>query len=124
MKPIRLSKLRKVKQEVLSTGTPQGMWSIHTGRVSEYVLQLLRGESSTESQLGRVLTPSSYIALLPVIWALLNNASLRHRGISNTVLRATIDHSVETSYKSSLKRLTIEFVARLMLVRVLEYHIL
>lgn len=83
--------------------------SIQAERVSEYVIQLLRGEASTSSPLGRPLTSSAYTALLPTIWSLLNRRS-------SGVLRAMLEHATKTSSKSAVKKSTIEFVARLVLV--------
>ncbi|KAG6911904.1 hypothetical protein DXG01_000151 [Tephrocybe rancida] len=92
--------------------------SIQTRRVSDYILQLLSGGSASGSQLGRALTPAAYVALLPAIWALLNNTtgSTQHRSTVSAILSATITHSIKTSSKSALKRLTIEFVAQLILL--------
>ncbi|KAG5648058.1 hypothetical protein DXG03_007093 [Asterophora parasitica] len=94
--------------------------SIQTQRVSDYILQLLRGEPSSGSQLGRTLTPSAYAGLLPAIWALLNMSSsgtlAQHQEIASAVLHATVEHSIKTSSKSALKKPTIEFVARLVLL--------
>ncbi|KAG6829395.1 hypothetical protein H0H92_004663 [Tricholoma furcatifolium] len=87
-------------------------------RISDYILRLLSGEASIGSQLGRALTPAAYVSLLPAIWALLNNTagSTQYQAIASAVLNATIAHSIRTSSKSALKRLTIEFIARLILV--------
>jgi pre-rRNA-processing protein IPI1 len=90
--------------------------SIQTERVSEYVIQLLRGEAVATSQLGHSLTPASYIALLPTIWSLLNNPTWIHRDLSNSVLQAILDHAFKVASKSALKKPTIEFVARVVLV--------
>ncbi|KAJ7487700.1 hypothetical protein B0H11DRAFT_2157103 [Mycena galericulata] len=80
---------------------------LQTQRVSEYVVQLLNGESLSTSQLARPLTPSAYMALLPTIWALMNNASPHSHDVSNIVLQATIEHG---------SRATIEFIGRVILL--------
>ena len=92
-------------------------WSTQTLRVGDYILQLLRGEGVTPSQLGKPLTRDAYIALLPSIWALLNSTREDLHEMSVAVLHSIIDLSIRTSCKSALKTLTIEFIARLVLVR-------
>ncbi|KAJ6610092.1 hypothetical protein B0H10DRAFT_2166190 [Mycena sp. CBHHK59/15] len=95
-------------------GSKDGL-QVQTERVSDYVVQLLRGESTSTSQLGRVLTPVAYTALLPTIWSLINaHSSLYH--LSSDVLQATIEHASKVSSKSVLKQVTIEFVARIILL--------
>lgn len=96
---------------------PKDALSIQTQRVSAYILQLLRGEPVTGPQVKRALTPAAYAALQPAIWALLNSVAQRHPDISSAVLHAAVEHATKTSSKAALKRLTIEFVARLILVR-------
>jgi pre-rRNA-processing protein IPI1 len=84
--------------------------------VSEFVARLLKGEAVT-SQLGRPLTPTAYIALLPTVWSLLNNPATQEQDQSSAeMLQIVVEHATKTSSKSALKRLTIEFVARLILV--------
>jgi pre-rRNA-processing protein IPI1 len=78
-------------------------------RVSDYVIQLLRGESASVS---RPLAPAAYVALLPTIWALLSTS----QGMASPVLEAVVEHAVHVSSKSALKRWTVEFMARLVLV--------
>ena len=81
-------------------------------RVSEYVTQLLRGEAPSASELGRPLAPAAYVALLPTIWALISSSAT----MSTPILQAVVDHAVKVSSKSAVKRPTIEFVARLVIV--------
>ncbi|KAG6842589.1 hypothetical protein C0991_000115 [Blastosporella zonata] len=108
----------KSRQTSASANKLNNSLSIQTQRVSDYILQLLGGGSATGSQLGRSLTPAAYVSLLPAIWALLNNtaSSVEHPSTTSAILNATIMHSIKTSSKSALKRLTIEFVARLVLL--------
>ena len=47
--------------------------TLQVARVSEYVVQLLRGEASAPNSLARPITPAAYSALLPTIWSLLNS---------------------------------------------------
>ncbi|GLB36226.1 hypothetical protein LshimejAT787_0305140 [Lyophyllum shimeji] len=121
--PRRQGKLRQINQELSTGNGPKGVLSMQVQGVSEYILQLLRSEPVAGSQVGRALTVGAYVALLPAIWMLLNGASAQHQRISSAVLHATIEHSIKTSSKSALKRLTIEFVARLVLLSTVPgYH--
>ncbi|KAG6845775.1 hypothetical protein H0H87_003829 [Tephrocybe sp. NHM501043] len=116
-RPMRRGKSRQMNN--LATGNKlKNSLTIQTQRVSDYILQLLGGGSAAGSQLGRTLTPTAYVSLLPAIWALLNNTagSPQHQSTASAILNATITHSIKTSSKSALKRLTIEFVARLVLL--------
>ncbi|KAJ7181761.1 hypothetical protein C8R43DRAFT_970362 [Mycena crocata] len=97
-------------------GSSKDGLQVQTQRVSEYVIQLLKGESLSTSQLGRPLTPAEYAALLPTIWSLINNNNSNLRHISTYVLHATIEHSSRVSSKSALKQLTLEFVGRVVLL--------
>ncbi|KAG6819451.1 hypothetical protein H0H93_011800, partial [Arthromyces matolae] len=93
--------------------------TIQTQRVSEYILQILGGQAAGGTQLGRALTPAAYVSLLPAIWGLMNNittSSTQQESTKSAILDAVISHSLKTSSKSSLKRVTIEFVARLVLL--------
>jgi len=103
----------KSRQSQIATQASEGVLSL---RVREYVIQLLRGETLSGSQIGRTLTPTSYSALLPTIWSLLNQPSATEHSISSDVLRATLEHATKTSSNSAVKKLGIEFVARLALV--------
>ncbi|KAF7339386.1 Testis-expressed sequence 10 protein [Mycena sanguinolenta] len=100
----------------LTQGDTKDSLQLHSKRVSDHVVQLLKGESLSTSQLGRPLTSTTYSALLPTVWALIN-ANPNHRTASGEVLRATIEHATQVSSKSALKQITIEFVARLVLLR-------
>lgn len=90
---------------------------VQTERVSDYVIHLLNGESLSTSQLARPLAQSAYMALLPTIWALINNANSHLHEVSKDVLQATIEHASRVSSKSASKQATIEFIARVVLVR-------
>ncbi|KAJ7103428.1 hypothetical protein B0H15DRAFT_812209 [Mycena belliarum] len=89
---------------------------VQTERVSDYVVQLLNGESLSNSQLGRPLTQSAYAALLPTIWSLISNVDPNLSDVSTDVLQATIAHASRTSSKSALKQTTVEFMARVVLL--------
>ena len=87
-------------------------------RVGQYILQLLRGEVMGSSELSKPLTQTAYIGLSPSIWALLNGVAVDLGDLSAAVLHATIDHSIRTSCKAAMKMATIDFIGRLVLVRV------
>ncbi|KAF8168025.1 hypothetical protein B0H34DRAFT_683973 [Crassisporium funariophilum] len=91
--------------------------SIQTERVTQYVVRRLRGEaaSGTSQQIVTMLNPSAYLALLPTMWAMINNPSLNQQG-THELMHATLDHALKVTSKSACKRLTIEFVARLNLL--------
>jgi pre-rRNA-processing protein IPI1 len=59
-----------------------------------------------------MLTDSSYLSLLPTIWAIISQPGSNQQG----VIHATLDHALKVSSKSACKTLTIEFVARLLLL--------
>ncbi|KAJ7110117.1 hypothetical protein C8R44DRAFT_634671 [Mycena epipterygia] len=96
-------------------GSKDGL-QVQTERVSDYVIQLLKGESLSTSQLGRPLTQTAYTALLPTIWSLINNANPQLQSVSSDVLQATLEHASRVSSKSALKQVTIEFIARIVLL--------
>ncbi|KAJ7925880.1 hypothetical protein B0H13DRAFT_1973741 [Mycena leptocephala] len=97
-------------------GDSKDSLQMQTERVGEHVARLLKGESLSTSQLGRPLTPTAYTALLPTIWSLINNANPNLRAVSSEVLRVSIDHASKVSFKSALKQVTIEFIARIVLL--------
>lgn len=96
--------------------------SLQGDLVKSYVIRLLRGDGGSGAQLPRPISAVVYTALLPTIWALLNQRSGQHpEKESSTVLAATLDHATRTSSGSAVKRLTVEFVGRLLLVSALYW---
>ncbi|KIJ21676.1 hypothetical protein PAXINDRAFT_5824 [Paxillus involutus ATCC 200175] len=92
---------------------------VQANLVSSYIIRLLRGEGELGAQLPRPISPTVYAALLPTIWALLNQVTGMGGQLgdeSSLVLSATLDHALRTTANSGAKRLTIEFVARLLLL--------
>lgn len=77
--------------------------------VREYTLDLLGGEGTGM----RKLTPQAYTSLLPTIWALISSSP---QG-SMEMFQALVTHSTSVSSKAALKRPTVEFVGRIILVR-------
>ena len=94
---------------------------VHIRRVQDYVVGLLRGESTVSSgvqpTLSRPISPTAYIALLPTIWALINSEGTDALDSEESILSAVIEHAIKVSSGSAIKRHTIEFVGRLILVR-------
>lgn len=99
--------------------TPSEKVSIQIDRVAQYIIKRLRGEANS-TQIGTMLTASSYLSLLPTIWAILNKPGLNQQE-ADGIIHATLDHALKVSSKSSCKLLTIEFVARLFLVSIYIY---
>ena len=96
--------------------------STHTTRVTQYITRRLRGEPASPAQLGAPISATAYRALLPTVWALISGGpsagahDAEGQG-EEGVLHAVLVHAVRVTSKSTCKRLAIEFVARLMLVR-------
>ncbi|KAG1826020.1 uncharacterized protein BJ212DRAFT_1317584 [Suillus subaureus] len=95
----------------------EGKLALQAGLVRTYVTRLLLGEDSSGAQISRPLIPTMYIALLPTIWALLNQPKESHTRSqgevpTDTVLSAMLDHAIRTTSSSAVKALTVEFVAR------------
>lgn len=92
--------------------------------VKSYVIRLLNGDGGSGAQLPRPISAAMYTALLPTIWALLNQrGETRAEGEPSPVLVATLDHAMRTSSGSAVKRLTVEFIGRLLLVSCSECRI-
>lgn len=91
--------------------------SIHAEQVTRYIARRLRGEAASSSQIGVAINPAAYNALLPTIWALISSRGGNAAEVDG-VFHATLDHAVRVSSKSACKRLTVEFVARLLMVGV------
>jgi pre-rRNA-processing protein IPI1 len=108
--------IRRDKRTVQGQEGSKNSLQSQTERVSDYVVELLNGASLSTSQLGRPLTQSAYTALLPTIWSLINNANPNLRDVSSDVLQATIDHASRVSSKAASKQVTVEFIARIILV--------
>jgi pre-rRNA-processing protein IPI1 len=86
-------------------------------QVKSYVARLLRGASMSSHSVGRRITTQDYMALLPTVWMLLSS-SLSHSGIDEDIdtLGALLDHALQVSSAAAIKRSTVDFLVRLMLV--------
>ncbi|KAF9481355.1 hypothetical protein BDN70DRAFT_876306 [Pholiota conissans] len=104
------------KQKRSRAATAVAQASYQTERVTQYITRRLRGGPASSAQVGVPISPTAYSALLPTIWSLIHNASSTRAAEAEEVLYATLDHAIKVSSKSSCKRLTIEFVARLVLL--------
>lgn len=82
--------------------------------VKSYVIRLLQGDGGSGAQMPRHVSATMYTALLPTIWALLNQRSGEQE--LSSLLAATLDHATRAASCSAVKRLTVEFVGRLLLV--------
>ncbi len=89
-------------------------------RVSAYIAQLLQGQPSAgvQSSLLRQVTPQAYSAVLPTIWCLLNGQTPDLAGSSELLFAVVLEHATRASSASVVKRLTVDFIGRLVLVRV------
>lgn len=101
----------------------EGQLTLQAGLVRTYVISLLLGEDNSTAQISRPLIAPMYAALLPTIWALLSQPKEKHASAqganSRTVLSTVLDHAIGTTSNSAVKALTIEFIARILLVRLL-----
>lgn len=99
----------------------EGKLALQAGLVRTYVTRLLLGEDNSGAQISKPLIPTMYIALLPTIWALLNQSKESHtrnqgETLTDTVLSAMLDHAIRTTSNSAVKALTVEFVTRILLL--------
>ncbi|PPQ88648.1 hypothetical protein CVT25_010224 [Psilocybe cyanescens] len=106
---------RKARKGPSHTSSHKAKASLQTERVTQYITRRLRGEAASSAQIGVPINPTAYRALLPTIWALIGSAGTS-ADESNEVIHAALDHALKVSSKSACKRLTVEFVARLMLL--------
>ena len=121
MNASRCSPFRSTKKEKRQRKyTPSKKVSIQIDRVAQYIIKQLRGEVNS-TQIGTMLTASSYLSLLPTIWGIINKPGLNQQE-ANGIIHATLDHAFKVSSKSACKILTIEFVARLHLVSIFLYE--
>jgi pre-rRNA-processing protein IPI1 len=87
-----------------------------SGGVGEFIQRKLEGQLGS-SGIATPIGPTAYLDFLPTIWAFIVKSAPSDSG-SNPILMAALNHAIKTSSKSASKRLTIEFVSRLALVRV------
>ena len=93
--------------------SPSGSLEIVVDRVSDYVIGLLQGNQDAQSVGVRSMTPSAYSSLLPTIWALISDEGKER---AQDVVDAVVEHSLKASSTSAVKRHTLDFLGRLVLV--------
>ncbi|KAI1793922.1 hypothetical protein LXA43DRAFT_884849 [Ganoderma leucocontextum] len=107
---------RSAHSESTST-TASATHSRQIERVSAYIVLLLQGQSPAPSQsLPRPITPQAYIALLPTIWSLINSQRSDALDPSNSIFSVVVDHAIKASSASAVKRHTVDFIGRLLLL--------
>ena len=115
--PLELTTRRSKKQRS-GPNITGGVSQVQIDRVCQYVIKALKGEGAGQSgpgsALSRPISATSYTSILPTVWALLNNADPSH---ADEILRAVFEHAIKSSSTSAVKRNTIEFLGRLVLVR-------
>jgi pre-rRNA-processing protein IPI1 len=86
-------------------------------QVKSYVARLLHGASMSLHTVGRRITTQDYMALLPTVWMLLNS-NLAHSSVDEDTdtLSALLDHALQVSSAAAIKRPTVDFLVRLILV--------
>lgn len=101
------------------TKTPH-ILPVYVDHVRDYVLDVLKGKVSVSSNaystLPRPISSSVYMALLPTVWALISSDELQELDSDEVVLNTVIDHAMQASASSSVKRQTIGFLGRILLV--------
>ncbi|KAI0080104.1 hypothetical protein K474DRAFT_1727562 [Panus rudis PR-1116 ss-1] len=118
------TRANKNKKPATSNSANARITSLQVDRVKEYVIRLLHGEppSGTGSGLPRPITAAAYTSLLPTIWALLNHSALEQEP-SNGLLAAVVEHATKISSTSAVKRHSLDFLGRLVLLETeSEYH--
>lgn len=88
-------------------------------QVKGYITRLLSDVSVT---VGRHISAQDYVALLPTLWMLLNsnqeNSHLENGSMEEgaDALNALLDHGLGVSAVAAVKRPTVDFLVRLILV--------
>lgn len=111
------SSTRPSKKRRLTSVATSNISQQQIDRVCQYVVKTLKGEGSGQSGSGsallRPISATSYVSVLPTVWALLNNSEAPH---VDEILRAVLEHAIKSSSTSAVKKHTIEFLGRLALV--------
>jgi hypothetical protein len=96
----------------ISSAASSASNALITGHVALYIEGLLAAASNNSIGLARPLTTPAYTALLPSIWALLSSVDA-----PSELLEATMQHALSVSSTSGIKRATIQFVGRLVVLQ-------
>ena len=109
---------RSHRSKAKTTQKSNPVTSLPLDRVSEYVSRLLAGEVNPADGLSRPLTVAAYSALLPTLWSLMSNVGgSPGGGVGEDTVRVVVDHAMRIGSTGASKRVTVEFVGMLMLVR-------
>ncbi|KAK0465092.1 uncharacterized protein EV420DRAFT_1759822 [Desarmillaria tabescens] len=98
--------------------TDNSKLSIQNDIVCDYVLRELSGGNVSPNQVPRSLTSAAYTSLTPTMWSLINTPSQS----SNGVFGAVLEHGTVVSAKSALKKPTVDFISRLILMNTDRYY--
>ncbi|KZS93404.1 hypothetical protein SISNIDRAFT_485656 [Sistotremastrum niveocremeum HHB9708] len=96
----------------------------HVTRAAEFVLQWLEVETvGTPSRMS--LTGTAYMSLLPTLWSLLGSGRLESssrisKTVSDSILRAVVKQSSKASASSAVKRVSIQFIAHILLLQTIQ----
>ncbi|KAG7450434.1 uncharacterized protein BT62DRAFT_1072508 [Guyanagaster necrorhizus] len=104
------SPLRSRQQRPSKTNSTK--LSMQNDIVCDYVLRELSGSNVSSSQVARSLTSAAYTSLTPTMWSLINCPSQS----SSAVFGAILEHGTVVSAKSALKKPTVDFISRLILM--------
>ena len=106
------SKKRHIKANSLSHVS-----QAQINRVSQYIVDTLKGKGVGQpvSALSRPMSAAAYSSILPTVWTLLNSTDTLY---AEAILGAVIEHAMQSSSPSAVKKRTIEFLGRLVLVGV------
>ncbi|KAG2023409.1 hypothetical protein CC2G_001066 [Coprinopsis cinerea AmutBmut pab1-1] len=114
--PLRAPSARRYKTKSPVKLHLRNFWE--AGGVGEFIDEKLQGRSGN-SGISAPINSSAYSDFLPTIWTFINEFATPsgedNEGGSNAILLALLDHATKMSSKAASKRLTIDFVARLIL---------
>ncbi|RPD64943.1 hypothetical protein L227DRAFT_591208 [Lentinus tigrinus ALCF2SS1-6] len=112
-------RLGKSKRTGVTPGSMSAVQARQIERISMYIAQLLQGQApsgTVQSSIPRPVTPQAYIALLPTIWSLLNSQIPELAEASESMFAVVLEHATRASSTSVVKRHTVDFIGRLILL--------
>jgi pre-rRNA-processing protein IPI1 len=90
-------------------------------QVKDYIACLLSGIPVSSHMVVRHITAQDYMALLPTLWMFLNSTMEHSSGDEGAdILNALLDHGLRVSSTAAVKRRTVDFLVRLILVGLLS----
>ena len=87
---------------------------LRTSEVKQYVLDMLSGSTA---DVPLTMSSAAYLSMLPTLWTLIIHPT---PGGSDIVLHAALAHATGVSSKSASKKPATEFIARLVMVRLVN----